>query len=146
MNLDLTDVDDNEEATRALRAWCQQLGYRVKDSDGDVNFVILGARRWIVGIKANRNGNHRLLATCIFGTVPGAMSREEWQKFCNDLNAHLNIGKFCLNGADTFESQFSLNFLESLNPVLFRNFITSIDEALAYVLNEHRDVLGAALE
>ena len=42
MNLDLTDVDDNEEATRALRAWCQQLGYRVKDSDGDVNFAVRG--------------------------------------------------------------------------------------------------------
>ena len=101
MNLDLTDVDDNEEATRALREWCQQLGYRVKDSDGDVNFVILGARRWIVGIKANRNGNHRLLATCIFGTVPGAMSREEWQKFCNDL-----IERFIFT---TFYTKFFFN-------------------------------------
>lgn len=146
MNLDLTEIDDNEEATLALRAWCQQLGYRIKDGDGDERFIIQGARRWIIGIKANRNGNHRLLATCVFRTAPAAMSREEWHKFCNDLNAQLNIGKFCLSGADIFESQFSLYFLESLNPVLFRNFITSIDEALAYVLNEHRGVLGAALE
>lgn len=146
MNLDLTDCDDNAEATRAVREWCQQLGYRTKDTDDDASFVIVGARRWILALKANRNGNHRLLATCFFGTVPGAMSKEEWHKFCNDLNARLNIGKFCLTGSEMFETQFSLYFLETLNPVLFRNFIASIDEALAYVLSEHRAVLGAALE
>ena len=146
MQLDLTDIDDNEEATRALRDWCHQLGYRTKDADGDLSFVIIGARRWIIDIKANRNSNHRLLATCIFGTNQGYMGKEEWHKFCNDINARLNIGKFCLNEADMFEIQFSLYFLESLNPRLFRNFLSQIDEALAHVLSEYREVLSSALE
>jgi len=146
MNLDLIGIDDNEAATRSLREWCQQLGYRTKDADGDVSFVVVGARRWIIGIKADRNSNHRLVATCIFGTTPGYMSKEEWHKFCNDINARLNIGKFCLNDADMFEIQFSLYFLETLNPRLFRNFLAQIDDSMAHILKEYRVVLEAALE
>lgn len=146
MRLDLTDIDDNEAATRSLREWCQQLGFRIKDSDDGLRFVVLGARRWIVSVKANKNGNHRLLATCVFGTVAGYMGKDEWHKFCNDINARLNIGKFCLNDADMFEIQFSLYFLESLDPRLFRNFLAHIDEGTTHVLTENREILSGALE
>ena len=45
-----------------------------------------------------------------------------------------------------FEIQFSLYFLETLNPRLFRNFLAQIDDGMAHIMKEYRVVLEAALE
>jgi hypothetical protein len=146
MELDLTDVGENEQATESLRKWCEAIGYRVKSNEEGGNFMLQGERRWILSVKASRTENHRIVATCIFRTNPEVMGRDEWLKFVNKINTDYNVCKFCLNDSDDFEVQYNLQFLEKLPPRMFRNFISYADGTLGIVLDRHRDVFGAALQ
>ena len=146
MDLDLTDVGDSEQATRSLREWCTQLGYRVKAGGTDINFLLQGGRRWIIGLKANPTENHRIIATCVFRIAPNSMERDAWLRFVNQLNSSYNLCTFCVNTEGHFEIQYNLPFLDKLSPRLFRNFINYADGSLGMVMERHEDVLGTGLQ
>lgn len=146
MDLDLTDFEDNEKATGALRQWCQQMGYRIETGKSDVSFLLQLQRRWVLSVKANPEENHRLVATCYFTTQPGYMTKEEWCAFTNRLNVTYNICKFSLDDDQDFVIQYNLHFLEKMSPRLFRNFITHADRTLLRVFKEESAVLEEALK
>ena len=146
MDLDLADCDDNEKATAALREWCQQLGYRIEAGKSDISFLLQAQRRWVLSVKAHPDENHRLVATCLFATHPGYMTKEEWFAFTNRLNVTYNICKFSFDDDHNFMIVYSLHFLEKISPRLFRNFIAHADRSLMLVFQQEMSVLEEALK
>jgi hypothetical protein len=146
MELDLTDVGENEQATESLRKWCEALGYRVMAHKEGGLFTLRGGHLWNLYVKASRTENHRIVAACMLRTNPEAMGRDEWLKFVNKINTVYNVCKFCLNDRDELEIHYHLEFMEKLPPRMFRNFIFGADEQLAYVMDRHSVVFAIALQ
>ena len=139
MDLDLADCDDNEKATAALREWCQQLGYRIEAGKSDISFLLQAERRWVLSVKAHPDENHRLVATCLFATHPGYMTKEEWFAFTNRLNVTYNICKFSFDADADLCCQQALYVDGELTPGLWRGFLDQCDLAISWAFEHHKD-------
>jgi len=148
MDLDLTNCDDNAQATRGLVDWCKNLGFDVELGRSGATFAIVSRFKWFGDVKASARHNHRLVLLAYFSSKKfGGRSQSEWCEFLNRVNCEQNVCKFCRDADGDMILQVCLHFMDKLSPRMLRNFLTMNDEALAHIMYQQESgFLGSALE